>query len=185
MSEQGIRDYSIAKRKAAERFGVRSRGALPSNEEIEERLAERQRIFEPQDRIARLRGLRRSAISLMEALAPYRPRLAGSVLAGTATINAVIELHAFCDTPEDVSAALDRLGIDYRSAQKRYRFTRENACAMPAYRFLSFVAGERPAEVLLVVFPEKGIRQAPLSPVDHQPMRRADCAGVRALDATA
>ena len=49
ISEHGIQDFALAKRKAAERLGVRAQaGALPSNEEIQERLIERQRIFEPE-----------------------------------------------------------------------------------------------------------------------------------------
>src|SRR5215510_5243181 len=47
MAEHGIADFSLAKRKAAERLGVRAGGALPSNAEIHGRLAERQRTFEP------------------------------------------------------------------------------------------------------------------------------------------
>ena len=41
MAEHGIRDFLVAKRKAAERFGVTDGGAvLPKNSEIEEALAE-------------------------------------------------------------------------------------------------------------------------------------------------
>jgi hypothetical protein len=43
MAEHGIADFSLAKRKAAERLGVRRGAALPSNGEIHERLAARQR----------------------------------------------------------------------------------------------------------------------------------------------
>jgi hypothetical protein len=33
---QGIRDYGLAKKKAAERLGLNSRGSLPGNAEIEQ-----------------------------------------------------------------------------------------------------------------------------------------------------
>ena len=45
MSEHGIQDYGTAKRKAAERLGIGSEGALPRNTEIEASLAEYQRLF--------------------------------------------------------------------------------------------------------------------------------------------
>ena len=48
MIEHGHEDYGIAKRKAAERFGVTDLAVLPRNTEIEEALAEHQRLFDPQ-----------------------------------------------------------------------------------------------------------------------------------------
>ena len=87
MIEHGIADFGVAKRKAAERFAVRSAGALPTNAEIEQCLAERQRIFEPITHAARIGELRRAAAQVMDLLAAFEPRLAGPVLAGTATIN--------------------------------------------------------------------------------------------------
>src|SRR5690606_42028527 len=47
MIEGGIEDYGLAKRKAAEKLGVKDLGALPSNAQIDSRVAERQRNLEP------------------------------------------------------------------------------------------------------------------------------------------
>src|SRR5450755_4279257 len=45
MAEHGIRDFLVAKRKAAERFGVTDGAVLPKNTEIEMALVEYQRLF--------------------------------------------------------------------------------------------------------------------------------------------
>ena len=71
MIEQGVRDFALAKRKAAERLRVSERGVLPSNAMIEERLAARQRIFEAQDHHHRLAEKRRVALLVMDALAGF------------------------------------------------------------------------------------------------------------------
>src|SRR5687767_1352350 len=106
--EHGIQDFALAKRKAAERLGVRtSAGALPSNAEIQERVVERQRIFEPNGRDERLVKMRSVATDVMEVLEQFRPKLVGAVLDGTATLNSAIELHVFSDSPEAVAAALE------------------------------------------------------------------------------
>ena len=47
MIEHGIRDYRLAKRKAADRLAVSGLAALPSNTQIEACLLERQRLFQP------------------------------------------------------------------------------------------------------------------------------------------
>jgi hypothetical protein len=45
MREQGVRDFLLAKRKAADRLGVTDRHALPANQEIADALAAQQRLF--------------------------------------------------------------------------------------------------------------------------------------------
>ena len=180
MIEHGIRDFATAKRKAAERLRIHTRGALPSNALVEERVATRQRIFEATVHAERLSELRRIALRVMDELEDFEPRLVGPVLAGTATINAVIELHAFCDQVELVATALTRRNYDYRSVERRCRFARAAIVRVPGLRFIV----ER-HEVLVEVFPEDGIRQAPLSPIDQRPMRRAGRAAVADLFAGA
>jgi hypothetical protein len=168
ISEHGIQDYGQAKRKAAERFGVRAAGALPSNSEIEERLFERQRIFEADEHGRRLSALRRLAAELMDLLSEFRPRLAGPVLTGSATASSSIELHLFTDAPEDVVEALRRYGFPIRNYQRRLRFNGQEAVVVPGYIFSC--RGER---IYVLTFPEKGLRQAPMSPINGRPMPRA------------
>src|SRR5690348_1548394 len=49
ISEQGIRDYRVAKRKAAQRVGINDEGYLPRNREIEDALREHQRLFRTEE----------------------------------------------------------------------------------------------------------------------------------------
>jgi hypothetical protein len=59
-------------------------------------------------------------------------------------------------------------GIDSRDCQRRYRLNGQALSLTPGFRFTRH--GER---VYVITFPEKGLRQAPLSPVDRRPMQRA------------
>ncbi len=175
MAENGIDDFRLAKRKAAERLGVGGAGALPSNSQIQECLVERQRMFEPAHD-ERLTMLRLLAVEVMEYLEPFRPRLVGAVLAGTATINSSVELHAFADSPEAVVAELAAHGLKPRDCERRYRFGGQRIEQLPGFEFTR--DGER---VEVIVFPERGAHHAPLSPVDQRPMRRAGRDAVLAL----
>jgi hypothetical protein len=168
VNEHGIQDYGLAKRKAAQRLGVRSAGALPSNSEIEARVTEWQRIFEPESHRIQLEDLRRLAVDVMALLSPFEPRLTGSVLTGAITVNSRIELHLFTDAPEEVVMALEEQGIPYRDCQRRCRYDSRGISIIPGYR-LTF----RRERIDALVFPEKGLRQAPMSPVDRRPMPRA------------
>ena len=112
----------------------------------------------------------------MEELSLFEPRLVGAVLSGTATINCSIELHLFADAPESVAGALARTGINFTDCQRRYRFSGRQVELVPGFSFVS--RGER---IVLLVFAENGLREAPLSPVDQRPMQRAASAKVRAL----
>jgi hypothetical protein len=180
MVEHGIDDFSLAKRKAADRLGVRTGGSLPSNAEIHERVVERQRLFEPEVQYRRLAKLRAVATDVMQWLETFRPKLVGSVLDGTATVNSAVELHVFSDSPEVVAAALEGQGLRLRDSQRRYRFGPRVTEEIPGFELL--VDDE---EIEVMVFPERGSSHAPLSPVDGKPMRRASRTTVVALLAAA
>jgi hypothetical protein len=176
MIEHGIADFGLAKRKAAERFAVRAAGALPTNAEIEHCLAERQRIFEPLTHAARIEELRRVAASIMDTLSAFEPRLAGPVLAGTATINTAIELHVFSATPEAVADVLAQSGANLRAYERRLRYSGGEIATVPGFSFAT--GAER---VVVLVFGEDGVREAPLSPVDGRPMQRVNRAKLARL----
>jgi hypothetical protein len=179
--EHGIQDFALAKRKAAERLGVRARaGALPSNAEIQEHVVERQRLFEPEAHDQRLAKLRSIATGVMQVLDDFRPKLVGAVLDGTATLTSPIELHVFSDSPEAVAAALEVRGFRLHDNQRRYRFGREVTEQIPGFELV--VDDE---ELRVMVFPERGSGHSPLSPIDGRPMRRASRTAVMALLAPA
>jgi hypothetical protein len=173
---QGIRDYGLAKKKAAERLGLNSRGSLPGNAEIEQAVSEYLQLFAGESHSDLLHTMRIAALSAMEMLAPFAPRLVGPVLAGTADANSAVNLHVFADSPEAVALSLDERGISYRPYERRLKSRRDRADTYAGYEF-----HHGDAAVQATVFPVDGIRQAPMSPVDGKPMKRADEKAVRAL----
>jgi hypothetical protein len=74
-----------------------------------------------------------------------------------------------------------RQGIPYEVGEKRLKMNAERTLLQPTLR----VRDRRRSPIEVVVFPVDGIRQAPASPVDGRPMRRADIAEVEALLADA
>ena len=180
MAEEGVRDFYAAKRKAAERLGAPHTQNMPRNREIEEALQDYQRLFLGAASEAQLRLLREAAAQAMRFFAPFEPRLAGSVLSGTAGTYSDVNLHLFAETPEDVNLFLLGSGIPFESGVRRVRLNREHSDDIPTVRFL---AGNQPIEAL--IFPANGIRQAPLSPVDGKPMERATLSRVEELLAQA
>ncbi len=176
MIEHGHEDYGIAKRKAAERFGVTDLAVLPRNTEIEEALAEHHRLFDPQAHASSLSEMRSAALEAMRMLEGFEPRLVGPLLSGTATAHNDITLHLFADTPESVAMQLMDRGIRHEVAERRFRTQRDEVEAFPSLRF---TAGGH--EVDATIFPRDGIRQAPPGPVDGKPMRRATLAEVEAI----
>lgn len=167
MSEHGIRDFLTAKRKAAERFGVTDGSVLPKNIEIEDALAEYQRLFGGARHDETLAAQRSAALSAMQMLSDFEPRLVGAVLSGTATEHNDIQLHLFAESPESITFRLMDLGIDHEVVERRVRFGSDRIVAYPGVHF------EHDEHIVdATVFPVDGIRQAPVSPVDGKPMRR-------------
>ena len=173
---QGIRDYRVAKTKAAERLGFNSRGSLPGNAEIERAVSEHLQLFGRESHSDLLRALRRTAVSAMNMLQPFSPRLVGPVLQGTADGHSAVNLHVFADSPELVALELEQIGVGYRPYERRLKSRRGQ---VETYAGFEFNHGNNAIQV--TVFPVDGIRQAPMSPVDGKPMRRVDSDGVQAL----
>jgi hypothetical protein len=169
MAQHGIHDFLTAKRKAAENLGVADASALPRNTEIEAALVEYQRLFGAGTHERSLQAQRRAALHAMHWLAQFEPRLVGPVLSGTATEHADIQLHVFADRPENVTLQLIDRGVAHEVTERRVRLDAERIKAYPGVRF---AVDDRRIEA--TVFPRDGIRQAPVSPVDGKPMRRAD-----------
>jgi hypothetical protein len=177
MAEHGVQDFLIAKRKAAERLGVADGAALlPKNSEIEAALAEYQRLFGGASHLRSLDAQRRAALAAMRYFSEFEPRLVGAVLAGTATEHSDVQLHLFAERAEAVTLKLLDQGIDHEVTERRVKLNAERVRAFPGVRFR---LDDQPIEA--TVFPTDGIRQAPVSPVDGRPMRRATLIEVQAL----
>ena len=174
--EQGIQDFRVAKTKAAERLGLKGRGALPGNSEIETAVGEHLKLFGRESHFNLLQALRRAALSAMDLLSPFSPRLVGPVLNGTAAENSAINLHVFTDTPELVALKLDENEMTYRTYERRLKSRRDRTETFAGYRFF-----HNDLSVEATVFPVDGMRQAPISPVDGRPMKRADSTAVQKL----
>lgn len=176
MVDEGVRDYYQAKRKAADRLGAPSTQNMPRNREIQEAVADYQRLFQGEAQVARLRELRETARDAMHFFERFRPRLVGAVLDGTAGEWSEVNLHVFADTPEELDVFFMDHGIPFEPTERRLRFRRDAWVTLPVYRFLA--GGNR---VDMTVFTVAGLRQPPLSHVDGQPMARANVQAVEAL----
>jgi len=176
--ESGIRDFQMAKQKAAAALGIADVHCLPNNRELEQALQAYLRLFDA-DQAQRLATLRQAAIDAMEFLTEFKPRLVGAVLSGTITRHSIIELHLFCDFTEQVGLFLQHKGIPFDVKERRLRLNLNDYQRYPTIRF---IANEIPVE--LVLFTQDEIRQAPLSQIDGKPMHRATLTEVKKLSGT-
>lgn len=176
ISEHGIRDYRLAKRKAAQHVGVSDEGCLPRNREIEDALREHQRLFRADEQPRALRARREAARDAMRFLERFEPRLVGAVLEGTADTHSPVSLHVFDDSPEVVSGFLGDHGIAFEARARTLRLDRQRSAEFPV---LLFDANGVPMDV--TVFPRDALRQAPLDSVSERPQQRASLAAVDAL----
>ena len=165
----GVRDYRVAKQKAAERLGVNGRGSLPGNTEVEAAVAQHLQIFGGDAHENLLRLMRTAALAAMELLSEFSPRLVGPVLAGTADENSAVNLHVFADSPEMVAMEIGDMGIQFRSYERRLKSRRGQIEMYAGFEF-----SYRNETIQATVFPIDGIRQAPMSPIDGKPMKRVD-----------
>jgi hypothetical protein len=176
MSESGIRDFQVAKRKAAERLGANEKSQLPNNSEIENALREYQRLFQGDEHPQTLRRLREEARDAMKFFKDFDPRLVGAVLEGTADQFSAVCLHLFCDAPEQVMILLDENGIDYEEQDRRLKYTHDDVQDYPV-----LIIPRDDVRIDLTLLPPEAIRQPPLDRIGDKPMKRASLGTVEAL----
>jgi hypothetical protein len=113
------------------------------------------------------------AIEAMRLLEKFEPRLVGPVLTGTATEHADIQIHVFSDSAESVYFHLFDHHIAHEVIERRVKMNAERQLSVPGLRI-----EQGPDSVEVLIFARDGIRQAPVSPVDGRPMRRANLGDV-------
>lgn len=176
ISEHGIRDYQLAKRKAARHVGVNDEGYLPRNREIEEALREHQRLFRAEEQTRALHARRAAAREAMYFLDRFEPRLVGPVLDGTADSHSPVNLHVFDDSAENVAGYLHDHGIAFETRAHTFRMDRERNAEFPVMLFAA-----DGVVVDVTVFPRDALRQAPLNRIDERPQQRASLATLEML----
>lgn len=175
MAEDGLQDFSHAKRKAARQLGAEDSRYLPNNQEIEQELRVYQGLFQKEEHEERLHSLRQLAVDVMRQLEPFNPRLVGSVLSGTATRHSDVNLEVFPISLKDVELFLLNRKMVYRSGEKQVRLGKDLR-SIPIITLL-----ELPALVEIAVYGDDDLRQLPKAALDGKSLLRAKIGQVEAL----
>ena len=168
IATQGQHNYHAAKKKAAERIGVSERLALPSNIEVKDALRRYQNLYGGDAHSDNLQYLREIAVQSMQLLEKFNPRLVGAVLDGTAGKHSRVALHVFSDASESVILDFLENGIPFSQEQRQIRWHDGKHRTVPLVVFE--LEG---AAVELTLLAAVDLRQAPPSPIDGKPQRRA------------
>lgn len=176
LATEGQRNYRTAKEKAANRLGVPLRAGLPSNSEVEAELKRYQAMYGGSEHDSAVQGLRSAALAAMQFFRPFRARLVGPVLEGTADAQSRISLHLFCETPEEVVTFLLDRNLPFTQETRRIRWHDNSS------RDLELIVIEADGTVVeLALMAGAAWRQPPPDPIDGRPQRRAGMAEVKRL----
>ncbi|HET7775781.1 MAG TPA: hypothetical protein VFK74_05385 [Azospira sp.] len=120
MAEDGIDNYSQAKRKAARQLGVPDTDALPTNAEVEAELRAYQSLYQGEEQRERIHELRQKAGEMMDILQAFHPYLTGSVLDGTAGRYAGADILLYPDSAKEVEIFLLNRNIPFEHVPPRH-----------------------------------------------------------------
>lgn len=176
--EEQLTDYGLAKRRAAERLGLSSRGAMPDNARVEAEVLAYQRLFGGRAYADRLRLLRRTAVQAMKLLARFEPRLSGAAVSGAISQAHRVQLHCFPDQAELVDVFLAERGFEVEVDERDYRYGDGRVESVP---LACFQAGGVGVDVAL--FAPGQERRSPLSHSNGRPAPRLNLAEAEQLAA--
>ncbi len=184
MAEDGISDFSYAKKKAGRQLGAIDNSVLPSNTEIEEELKLYNALFLSEEQPENLRDLRKNALFTMQMLERFNPYLTGSVLDGTAGLGSETHIHLFADSLKDLEMFLLNQDIPFETNEKSYRIMNDgkrdkkgdNRKKVPV-----FTLEMNTGLIKLSVFESDDIRVATKRAADGANAERADIEEVKEL----
>ncbi len=176
IATEGQPNYLLAKQKAAERLGTSTRKGLPSNSEVEQELKAWQQVYGGQSHKNQLHRLRAGAAAAMRFLKPFRPRLVGPVLEGTADQHSRISLHVFSEDPDAVVRFLMEHRVPFSQERRRVRWHDGDNRQLDV---LVVEDGDQTVEMVLMV--GRDAIQPPPSPIDGKPQRRMSLDEVEVL----
>ncbi|MEO8630491.1 MAG: hypothetical protein ABI612_20700 [Betaproteobacteria bacterium] len=119
IAQDGITDYSVAKRKAARQAGAPDSRHLPTNVEIDEAVRAYQALYQSDEHPERVRRMRELALEMMRLLESFDPHLTGSVLSGSVGRHGEIHLQLYTDSRKQLELFLINRQIPFRVRESR------------------------------------------------------------------
>ena len=169
---EGVKEYLRAKRKAARQLEVT---VYPNNTEIREEVDRLADEHEGPARADWLLKLRETALSVMEVLEDFSPRLVGSVLTGHVKSTSDVDLHVFCDEHEAVGDML--LDADYEVEYEVVK-TKKGGEFMD---FPHYYVSQGDVKVEISVYAPGDLKRPQKSSITHKTMERATASRLKRL----
>jgi hypothetical protein len=179
IAQDGISDYTLAKRKAARQAGAPDSRNLPTNEEIEAALRAHQQLYQADEHPARLEHMRRVALDTMRLLQDFNPYLTGGVLSGGIGRHPEIHLHLYTDSAKELEIFLHNRSIPFRAREQRV-WVGDQSSLVP-----TLLLSTADADINLTVLPPTHRRQPLRLSPDGRPLERASIQSVEGLLAEA
>jgi hypothetical protein len=112
ISQEGIRDYHFAKKKAAKYLGFSDKEILPSNYEIDKELILFKNLYQKVDHDL-VQNLKKEALKIMILLERFKPFISNQFLEGIITKYPVIEINLFTDDIKEIEYILLNQNIHF------------------------------------------------------------------------
>ena len=105
ISQEGIRDYHFAKKKAAKYLGFSEKEILPSNYEIDKELILFKNLYQKVDHEL-VQNLKKEALKIMRLFERYKPFISNQFLEGIIIKYPIIEINLFTDDIKEIEYIL-------------------------------------------------------------------------------
>jgi len=112
ISQEGIRDYHFAKKKAAKYLGFSEKEILPSNYEIDKELILFKNLYQKVDHDL-VQNLKKEALKIMTLFERYKPFISNQFLEGIITKYPIIEINLFTDDIKEIEYILLNQNIHF------------------------------------------------------------------------
>ncbi len=175
IAQDGVTDYTVAKRKAARQAGAPDSRHLPTNVEIDEAVRAYQALYQADEHPGRVRRMRELALEMMRLLQSFDPHLTGPVLSGSVGRHGEIHLQLYTDNLKELELFLMNRQIPFRVRESRM-WSGDVSVVAP-----TFLISTEDTDFAITVLSPQHRRQPLRISLEGRPLARASIPGVESL----
>lgn len=132
---EGVKDFLLAKKKAANRLGINNSSHLPTNNEVQQALIDYQNLFYGSEEKQIIQHNAKKCLHALNLLKKFEPYLTGAYAGTHPSTESDIEIILYLDQQEQLVSCLSNQKIPWQLKSVKMKLPQRQIQEYPCYQF--------------------------------------------------
>lgn len=166
---EGVKDFLLAKKKAASRLGINNSSHLPANHEIQQALIDYQRLFYGEAEKQILKNNAQKCLNALNLLEKFTPYLTGAYAGKHPRTESDIQIILYLDQHEQIVSCLSSHKIPWQLKDVNMKLPQRQVEEYPCYQFYA-----DNTLIKIICLPEHEIHTRYIDPITDEKIIKLD-----------